>query len=194
MKAALVVKTLLLSSCLMAAAAALFGALHDQVSYSLSDEYFTRFKFLQFQLDWWRQSPRLAAACVGALASVWVGALAGVWLAGMCLWRRVAIRRLMDAALLLLMTTLVGAVAGYAVGRYWLVDEDLQRWQHLIWPGVEQPLLFLLVGFLHTGSYCGALLGLLLATVLVIRRQALQSIRPPGHTRPCRESASGGWR
>ena len=30
--------------------AGLFGALHDQVSYSVSREYFTRFKFSQFQL------------------------------------------------------------------------------------------------------------------------------------------------
>jgi hypothetical protein len=171
LKAAPVVKTLLLSSCLMAAAAALFGALHDQVSYSLSDEYFTRFKFLQFQLDWWRQSPRLAAACVGALASFWVGALAGVWLAAVCLWRRVAIRRLMDCALLLSVATLAGACVGYGLGRYWLIEEGFQRWQHLIWPGVERPLAFLLVGFLHAGSYCGALLGLLLATVFVVRQQ-----------------------
>jgi hypothetical protein len=171
LKPALMARTLLLSSCLMAAAAAVFGALHDQVSYSLSDEYFTRFKFLQFHLDWWPQAPRLAAACVGALASAWVGALAGVWLAGMCLWRRVAIRRLRGGALLLLVTTLVGAVIGYGLGRYWLIEEGFQRWQHLLWPGVERPLAFLLVGFLHAGSYCGALLGLLLATVFIVRQQ-----------------------
>ncbi len=31
-------------------AAGLFGVLHDQISYSVSPEYFTKFKFLQFGL------------------------------------------------------------------------------------------------------------------------------------------------
>ncbi len=31
-------------------AAGLFGAVHDQISYTLSYEYFTRFKFHQFHL------------------------------------------------------------------------------------------------------------------------------------------------
>ena len=30
--------------------AGLFGMIHDQISYSVSDEYFTKFKFIQFQL------------------------------------------------------------------------------------------------------------------------------------------------
>ena len=48
--------------------AALFGALHNQVSFTLSDEYFTKFKFFQFGLSEFDVAPRILAAYVGILA------------------------------------------------------------------------------------------------------------------------------
>src|SRR5260221_12058644 len=56
-----------------------YGAVHDQVSYSISPEYFTKMKFRQFawaDLGW---PNRLFAAEVGFLASWWAGLIAG-WL------------------------------------------------------------------------------------------------------------------
>ena len=47
MKKLLLVPVLLILGCLCAG---LYGALHDQISYAVSHEYFTRFKFLQFNV------------------------------------------------------------------------------------------------------------------------------------------------
>ena len=57
----------------------IYGALHDQVSYSIAPEYFTKLKFKQFHwadLSW---PPRVFAALVGFLATWWVGLIGG-WL------------------------------------------------------------------------------------------------------------------
>ena len=54
-------------------AAGLFGVLHDQISYTVSDEYFTKFKFIQFGLRDAFLSERVQVALVGFLASWWMG-------------------------------------------------------------------------------------------------------------------------
>src|ERR1700694_4054811 len=54
-------------------AAGIFGAFHDQISYSVAPEYFTRFKFLQFKLLDPTVPERVRVAQVGFLASWWMG-------------------------------------------------------------------------------------------------------------------------
>ena len=46
--------------------AGLYGVLHNQISFTVSPEYFTAFKFHRFQIQ--DISPRLGAAIVGWLA------------------------------------------------------------------------------------------------------------------------------
>src|SRR6186997_828491 len=58
-----------------------YGILHDQVTYTLSEEYFTKFKAEQFRwadLGW---PPRVFVAEIGFLATWWVGFVAGWFLA-----------------------------------------------------------------------------------------------------------------
>ncbi|WP_271785384.1 hypothetical protein [Aquimarina algiphila] len=46
--------------------AGVYGILHDQISFSISPEYFTKFKFPQFQIGFMGQNqPRLSASIVG---------------------------------------------------------------------------------------------------------------------------------
>jgi hypothetical protein len=54
-------------------AAGLFGMIHDQISYSVSPEYFTKFKFIQVRLLVPDIPERIRAAQVGFLASWWMG-------------------------------------------------------------------------------------------------------------------------
>ena len=57
-------------ACLLAG---LFGALHNQISFTISHEYFTRFKFIQFRIPS-TVPPRVGASIVGWLAAWWMGA------------------------------------------------------------------------------------------------------------------------
>lgn len=66
----------LLVAAIGAVVGGLYGIVHDQVTYSISEEYFTRNKFHQFayarpSFD----SPRWFAGIIGFLATWWVGAL-----------------------------------------------------------------------------------------------------------------------
>lgn len=58
-----------------AVVAGFYGMLHDQISYTFSEEYFTQFKFKQFGIPWAYEAPRFGAAFVGALATWWMGVL-----------------------------------------------------------------------------------------------------------------------
>src|SRR5262245_12384427 len=53
--------------------AGLYGTLHNQVSYTVSQEYFTKFKFEQFGLADAPFPERIRASLVGLLASWWMG-------------------------------------------------------------------------------------------------------------------------
>src|SRR6202012_2555810 len=63
--------------------AAIYGVGHDQVTYSISPEYYTKFKFIQFNLAdsaaaQHMTQPRSAVVMTGVKATWWVGVLIGV--------------------------------------------------------------------------------------------------------------------
>ena len=50
------------------------GSIHDQVTYSISPEYFTKFKYQQFGFDpAWFGGHRQTVAVIGFLATWWMG-------------------------------------------------------------------------------------------------------------------------
>lgn len=56
----------------------LYGILHDQLTYSISPEYYTKFKFYQFGLmDMGNEAifpnPRIEVSAVGFMATWWMG-------------------------------------------------------------------------------------------------------------------------
>jgi hypothetical protein len=74
-------KTGILFSCTILAIfiAGIYGALHDQITFSISPEYFTVFKFEQFGFsDWGNNSPRLTTAIIGFMATWWMGFFIGL--------------------------------------------------------------------------------------------------------------------
>lgn len=68
------VPLLFLVACLLAG---IYGAVHNQISYTVAPEYFTQFKFHQFQID--EAIPdRVGAAIVGWNAAWWMGIVIGI--------------------------------------------------------------------------------------------------------------------
>lgn len=62
--------------------AGIYGVLHDQLTYTISPEYYTKFKFYRFGLaeegETYRYPERLGAALVGFLATWWTGIPIGI--------------------------------------------------------------------------------------------------------------------
>lgn len=78
---------ILLVACCGSLFAGIYGILHDQVTYTLAPEYFTRFKFTQFSYANFGLSDRLFVAIIGVLATWWVGFVAAWFLARVVLIR-----------------------------------------------------------------------------------------------------------
>ena len=58
--------------------AGMYGSLHDQVTYSISPEYFTKFKYIQFGFEpQWFGGDRQTVAVIGFLATWWTGIFIG---------------------------------------------------------------------------------------------------------------------
>lgn len=76
-----VLPRLLLLSLLGAVIAGIYGVVHDQVTFSLAPEYFTKFKFDQFAYANPGGGERNFVALIGLLATWWVGLAAG-WFLG----------------------------------------------------------------------------------------------------------------
>jgi hypothetical protein len=163
---------MLLIALMGALIAGLYGAVHDQLSFALSPEYFTKFKFRQFawaDVGW---PPRLFASEVGVLACAGVG-LASGWLlarAGLAELPPSQRRRATTKSFAVVVVfAAVGGLTGWALGA-WAANGDLSGWAD--WQrtlGLTNLPAFVVVAYLHAGGYLGALVGFILAAVYVRR-------------------------
>lgn len=139
------------------ALAALYGALHDQVSYGLGPDYFTCLKFPRFGLLDTALAPHWRAARVGLQA----GAVAGLPLGLALLWlargRSAGDRYLWRGSAAVLLGALGCALLGLGLGLLALDLGSILRMPAC----VQDRRGFLLAAWMHDGSYLGALLGLL---------------------------------
>lgn len=153
--------------------AGLYGALHDQISYSISPEYFTKMKFQQFADANFGWPERAFVAEVGVLASWWVGLIAG-WFLGRVgygfLPETIATRCVLKAFAILIGVAAISGLAGALLGVFQTRGDGLADWidwrEELHLDHVRE---FAIVAYLHAASYLGAVLGLVAAIVYLIR-------------------------
>jgi hypothetical protein len=153
-------------------AAGAFGAFHDQISYTVSPEYFTKFKFHQFRLLDAGVPERVRAAEVGFFATWWMGLLLGplVGAAGFLQRDAILMRRALAWSLALVLGfTLLFAIGGLIYGyaqttnvnpaeyRGWYVPEELVH-----------PRNFLCAGYMHNAAYLGGVLSVPVAWIFQI--------------------------
>jgi len=148
-------------------AAGAFGILHDQISYTVSNEYFTRFKFPQFQLLDANIPERIRAAEVGFLASWWMGIPVGL-LTGIAGFIHPTARQMRKALLLSLAVisvfTLTFALLGLAYGFIRTTHLNLSEYADWFVPqGLERPRNFICVGYMHNSAYLGGLIAIPIA-------------------------------
>jgi hypothetical protein len=155
---------LLMAGCIISG---LYGALHDQLTYTLSPDYFHAFKFIAFHIPQSLHN-RAGAALVGWQATWWMGVLIGLPVLTLGLivpdWRYYVKHSLAAFAVVALTALAVGLGAlGYS---YISIDAD-----HL--PSYDFPLgvdqvAFSRVGMMHNFSYIGGFVGILTAMTYLI--------------------------
>lgn len=154
--------------------AGVYGALHDQLSYTISPEYFTRFKYAQFRFEpWMFGGHRATVAVIGFLATWWVGAIIGVVLGLVCLRFSPAARMVRMAAsgvAITLGVAMACALAGVIHAGF--VSPSPRLYERAWSVGVLDLEAFHTVGTMHLFSYEGGGLGLLVALAYLFTRPA----------------------
>lgn len=165
---------------------AVYGSIHDQLTYTISEEYYTKFKFIQFNLENWGlgsnigtdqnleiqlERPRLGAGLIGLLATWWVGLIIGVILAFVGLIHktakemfRVTLKSFLLTITIAFLTGLVGLLYGKlfltATRPNWFFSKNLNNIDN-----------FIMVGSMHNFSYLGGLIGLVIAILYSIKQK-----------------------
>lgn len=143
--------------------AALYGAIHNQISYTVSPEYFAAFKFPQFDIPPELHN-RAGASIVGALASWWMGLIISipVLLAGSNIpTTRAFVRYSLRAYVVVVVTAMVVGIGGLVVAWLTLTDASVASWWRP--EGVTDALAFERAGAMHNASYLGGVVGVLTA-------------------------------
>lgn len=164
--------------------AGVYGIIHDQISYTVSHEYFTKFKFEQFGLLDSPLPDRVRAGIVGFLASWWMGIPIGILVGSMGFMHR-GHRRMFQVSLqsfvLVVGFTLLVGLAGLAYGYYQTTTINLADYR---WWFIPKNLVdlrrFLCVGYMHNSSYLGGAASILVAGLFHI----VARVRTPVATNP----------
>lgn len=159
---------LFLIACFLSGA---FGAIHNQVSYTVSPEYFTKFKFDQFGIDP-TTSERLGAAYVGWQASWWMGIAIGIFVIPFGLLIRdtsTYFLAMLQVFGLILLTTICFGLAALAIS-YLLISPATAGELTIRGNIIANPAAFLRAGTMHNSSYLGGLVGTILGLRNILRR------------------------
>ncbi len=150
----------------------LYGMVHDQISYTVSPEYYTIFKFQQFGIADMNLPDRARASIVGFLASWWMGIPIGLMVGGTGFihpghWRMLKITLL--AFGLVIAITLLFGLSGLLYGYLQTKTINLADYHGWFIPkDVVDRRRFLCVGYMHNASYLGGTLSIFAACIFQV--------------------------
>jgi len=155
-------------------AAGVFGIAHDQFTYTISSEYYSKFKFIQFAIDdeIITTSPRFAVTMIGFYASWWTGIPYGIMIGLISLiqknWKRsfwISIQCIGVTLSITLISGLIGLLYGEVFISEYTTDLYLPS-------NVLDKKSFLAVGMMHNFSYLGGFIGLIASIVFQLKARA----------------------
>jgi hypothetical protein len=166
---------LLVAACLVSG---LYGSLHNQISYTVSPDYFYAFKFHQFGIPE-DERGRIGAAIVGWHASWWMGLFLGVpvLLVGLILPdRKTYLSRCLWAFAVVAGTALVVGLGALLYASLTISETSFPEY----WfpEGVVDKVAFARAGTMHNFSYLGGFIGILTGSLyLIVERVRLSKRR-----------------
>lgn len=154
--------------------AGLYGIIHDQVTFSISSEYFTKVKYQQFDYLDFNVNDRLKTSFIGFFATWWVGLFFGWFLARWFLPGNsltVAHQKIIKSATIIFLVSFLFATISGVYASLYSEIADYSNWQAIANAyGIKDTHAFVNVAYIHNGSYLGALVGFLIALIFVKRK------------------------
>ncbi|MEZ6093143.1 MAG: hypothetical protein R3C03_02735 [Pirellulaceae bacterium] len=153
----------------------IYGVAHDQITYSISPEYFTKLKFKQFAYADFGLGNRFFAGTIGFIATWWVGFAAAWFLARKHIPkipRGVAIRQIFKSVLVVVLFAVIFAFGGFAYISRLGTQSDISWWSWAFRKyQIDDHWNFVRVAYIHNSGYVGAFVGLIFSLVVIRRVQ-----------------------
>lgn len=165
-----------------AALAGVYGIVHDQITFTISPEYFTRLSFLQFNYADLGLGDRMLVGEIGFLATWWVGLFTGWFLGRRFVSKPMSegtVRQIKFGFVLIFASAVAFGVCAFVYGL--LIDHHavLREWSYILRAyNVKDGLAFIQVAYIHNASYAGALFGIV-CTFIFVRRISTKELEEP---------------
>ncbi|WMI68254.1 CDP-archaeol synthase [Mangrovimonas sp. YM274] len=134
--------------------ASIYGFLHNQVSYSISTEYFTKFKFDQFwSVKYTLDFPRMSAGLIGIASTWWFGLILGliIGIVGMFQWNPKVMWKSSIGAIIRTLVIAIGiGIVGILIGKF-IISNLNTNWNLPV--DLMDQKSFLIAGTMHNFSY-----------------------------------------
>jgi hypothetical protein len=152
----------------------LYGIIHDQFTYTISPEYYTKFKFNMFEIP--EGFPeRIRVAMVGWDATWWMGVPIGIILGLTGLIHKDAKTMLyvtLKSFLLVIIIAFLTGLIGLLIGEFSLANKPISTFSDWYIPyGLVDFKNFISVGSMHNFSYLGGAIGLVAGIIYSIRKK-----------------------
>jgi hypothetical protein len=159
--------------------ASIYGFLHNQVSYSISTEYFTKFKFDQFwSVKYTLDFPHMSAGLIGIASTWWLGLLIGL-LIGIVGFTQPTLKIMWKSALGALIRVLgiaIGVgIVGILVGKFIIASIDV-NWD--LPAELVDRKKFLTAETMHNFSYLGGIIGLFFGIIYQLKIKKASAQQP----------------
>ena len=164
---------------LLTIAAGMYGIIHDFITYKISHEYYTKFKFVQFGFiapdNKLPINTLQLLVATGWAATWWVGCLAGLVFSLVAVYNtkiKNSIAFTLRATVILFLTAIVSGLLGYNIGHFAtpLSLPDLAEFCYEC-ATIKKPANFTTAGYIHNFSYIGGLLGIVLGVASILKQR-----------------------
>jgi len=155
--------------------AGLYGVIHDQITFTISNEYFVKLKYWQFHYINFSGNDRIKVSVIGFLATWCVGLFLGWFFARWFLPHcpmTIARKKIIRSVSIVFIVSVLTAIGGGGLAFLQRESADYSNWVNITNTyDIENIWAFVNVAYIHNCSYLGALLGFLIALVLVKRKK-----------------------
>src|SRR5690606_4316732 len=150
--------------------ASIYGIIHNQISYSISTEYFTKFKFEQFGfVEYGLDTPRITAGLIGIWSTWWFGFLIGLVNGIVGLFQptsKIMWKSAFGAIIRTLIIAIGFGIIGFLVGKF-IISNLNTTWN--IPADLTDQKRFLTAGTMHNFSYLGGIIGLIYGIIYQLK-------------------------